>query len=500
MTSNLSEETLRALANLLRARIGLDFPDSRLDDLRKRITPALAELNLDEARLKQNLTFAHFDQTQIETMAKYLTIGETYFFRDPKLFQSLETSILPDLIKRTIAQRRPLRIWTAACSSGEEPYSLAILLHRLVPATQRKLIQILATDINPSALLKARQGRYTSWSFRTTPNTLRQTYFREVGDGHFEIIPELKELVSFKYNNLVDPLPFDLPGGSFHTVQQDMIFCRNVLIYFPTDQIQKVSERLHRCLAPDGLLFVAACEISHMSQTLFESQLGTGVSVLRKRGADAPKTSTPERRLLKTTSSSLNKLMAVSDAEQNLLDGRKLGRRTSTSLHRISLKVNPVLLQATDLAANGKRSEASKLLLKLLEDRKERDPNSIRLLVNCLAGAGEIRAAIDWLDRAIEDDSINQTIYYMKALLLEEIGDLEGALMVLRQCLFLEPKYVMAKFMLSGILAKLDRQEEASVQLNSLLGLLTTMRPETILPDSDGLTVSQVKEFVSLKL
>src|SRR6185369_3291595 len=133
----------------------------------------------------ERLVSGQLDKEQLETLAGHLTIGETYFFREQSSFDILENSILPDLIASRRGRGQRLRIWSAGCSTGEEAYSLAILLSRLIPDQREWQITILATDINSSALGKAVQGVYSDWSFRGVPQWIRQRYFKKTHDGRY---------------------------------------------------------------------------------------------------------------------------------------------------------------------------------------------------------------------------------------------------------------------------------------------------------------------------
>ena len=154
-----------------------------------------------------------------------LTNGETYFFRDRGVFSLLRNTILPELIERNRA-RRSLRIWCAGCSTGEEPFSIALLLDLLLPDSKSWDIAILGTDINEEALAKAAQGIYSTWSFRLMDDDLRDSYFKYEADG-WKIADSLKKMVSFQYGNILEAGRVSLGGrvGDF-----DLLICRNVFI------------------------------------------------------------------------------------------------------------------------------------------------------------------------------------------------------------------------------------------------------------------------------
>src|SRR5690606_353563 len=126
---------------------------------------------------------------RIEILARHLTIGETYFFRDQRHLEVLEEYVFPKLLRSCLADQRPLRIWSAGCCTGEEPYSIAMLLDRIIPQGGQWNATILASDINRSFLQKAAEGVYGEWSFRDTPAWARKQYFKRRKDGRFELLP-----------------------------------------------------------------------------------------------------------------------------------------------------------------------------------------------------------------------------------------------------------------------------------------------------------------------
>ena len=170
---------------------------TRWRDLERGIAAAARESGYAEAQAYIHwLLAAPLSRTQIEWLASHLTVGETYFFRERRNIDVLEQQILPELLRERAQTERHLRIWSAGCCSGEEHYSLAMLLDQLLPDFETWNLTILATDINPQFLRKAAQGDiYGAWSFRDTPGWLRERYFTKRQDGRFEIQPRIRRLV-----------------------------------------------------------------------------------------------------------------------------------------------------------------------------------------------------------------------------------------------------------------------------------------------------------------
>ena len=229
MKQAISKSSLFRISEFISANMGLDFPKDRWPDLERGIKSVSRDFNYKNPEsCIQWILSSPLTKSLIEIIASHLTIGETYFFRNQNIFNALEKQILPELIHSRRKTGRHLRFWSAACASGEEPYSLAILLSKMIPDLKDWNITILATDINPLFLKKASKGVYTKWSFRSTPAWAMCGYFKKIQEGHYQINPRLKKMVRFSYLNLMDDC---YPSMTNNTNAMDVIFCRNVLMY-----------------------------------------------------------------------------------------------------------------------------------------------------------------------------------------------------------------------------------------------------------------------------
>lgn len=231
------------------------------DDKKLSLAISLRMNNLDFSNILtyyQNLNLNN--KTSYEETLKLictLTNKETYFFRNHRLFDCLKQKILPDLIKRKNAQK-VLRIWSAGCSTGEEPYSIAILLFSLLPNWKSWNILILGTDLSENLLEQARLGIYKERAFRSMDIKDREKYFLKQLDGSWLIAPFLQQAVTFQQGNLLfDPFPDQ------HTLlhSMDLIVCQNVFIYFEGSAIQKVVDKYAQTLNQEGYLLTGLGEL-----------------------------------------------------------------------------------------------------------------------------------------------------------------------------------------------------------------------------------------------
>ncbi|MFY9327788.1 MAG: protein-glutamate O-methyltransferase CheR, partial [Georgfuchsia sp.] len=212
--------------------------------------------------------------------------GETYFFRDHGQFDLLRLRLLPELIERR-RDVKTLRLWSAGCSSGEEAYSLAMLLDMLLPQHDDWNISILGSDIDETALVKARQGRYRQWSFRMAPPELKHRYFQHNGD-EWKLIDRIRNMVTFSIVNLIDA-PF--PNAQLQNM--DLILCRNVFIYFNAAAVTAVANKLAATLNQGGYLLTAHTElIGHRVPNLQNKLFPEGV--VYQQIATSPNTVTPK--------------------------------------------------------------------------------------------------------------------------------------------------------------------------------------------------------------
>jgi chemotaxis protein methyltransferase CheR len=238
------------IARLLKERSGLVLMQDKAYLLESRLLPITRRRNL---RSLEELVAAlrRGDDALARAVVEAMTTNESSFFRDIKPFDQFRTFVLPQLMKAR-AQNRALRVWSAACSSGQEPYSLAMILTEEKAKMASWQVEILATDLSTEILEKAQAGLYSQFEVqRGLPIQLLVKYFRQQGEN-WVIDPSIRSMVKYRVVNLLDEVT--------HLGQFDVIFCRNVLIYFDMVTKTKVLERLSRVLRPDGYLFLGGAE------------------------------------------------------------------------------------------------------------------------------------------------------------------------------------------------------------------------------------------------
>jgi chemotaxis protein methyltransferase CheR len=251
----LSDETFVLFQQLILREMGIRMRSSKKILVANRLRRRLAALKLPSyEHYYRFLTRSGEAQEEIANFVGAISTNETYFYRGENQFTALREQVLPRLIRSTVERTKRLSIWSAGSSSGEEPYTIYMVAEEALRALRwAGELAIVATDISREMIAAARLGEYSGRSFRALPPRYLQAYFEDLGGGRFRIREQVKAHVKFQVHNLMRDEP---PGGRF-----DVIFCRNVLIYFdrPT-QTRLVDEKFAPVLAPDGYLFVGNSE------------------------------------------------------------------------------------------------------------------------------------------------------------------------------------------------------------------------------------------------
>jgi len=249
---DLPDDVFRLLRDNIYKRTGMWFNDSSKYLLQKRLSPRAKELNFDS--FQKYHYFLQYDpraDAEFDQIYDLVTTNETYFFREPAQLAAFIEEIVPDILARKPVKK--VRIWSAGCSSGEEPYSIAMLLEEARYYTQAAF-EIFASDINQQVLAKARKGHYRESAFRATNAALRDKYFTREADGSFKIKDEVRNRVSFGRLNLYDEARVSLLG------HLDVIFCRNVIIYFDDLSKKVVVSNFYNRLTESGYLLLGHSE------------------------------------------------------------------------------------------------------------------------------------------------------------------------------------------------------------------------------------------------
>ena len=466
---------LSNLSDFLAAQMGLHFPRDRWGDLERGIAAAASEFGVaDVESCIHWLMSAPLTRNQVEILAGHLTVGETYFFREKRSFEVIEEHILPELLRARGEAGSPLRIWSAGCCTGEEPYSIAILLDRLLPEAATRNITILATDINPRFVRKAAEGIYGEWSFRETPASIRERYFNHRKDGRFEIKPHIRKRVTLSYLNLAGDV---YPSLWNNTNAMDVIFCRNVLMYFGAEQARQVVAKLRRSLVDGGWLITSPAETSGALFSEFEAVEFPGVFFYRRTAGGAPRTVVAGQRVpvVNVAPTSLR-------AEESIVPPESPGIDAMRSVPLGEMLHQLFRAQETEpVAAEVQEPDESAML---------------RHRARTCANQGRLAEAMDWCERAIASDKLNPASHYLLATIQQEQGQGDAAAQSLKRALYLDPEFVLAHFALGNHCLSQGRHRYADRHFGNVLALLQVRPHAEIVPESEGLTAGRLVEII----
>jgi chemotaxis protein methyltransferase CheR len=473
------------LSEFVAEQTGLNFPPERRADLERGLVAAAAEFGFaDTISCAEWLLSTALSRPQLNILASHLTIGETYFFRERETFDALAQHILPELIRSRRGRDQRLRLWSAACSTGEEPYSLAILVQRLLPDWSDWHIRILATDINERFLQRAAAGVYGEWSFRQSPTGLKEQYFTRNAEGRFAVASQIKDCVSFAQLNLAGDT---FPSLATDTNAMDVILCRNVMIYFTPAHTRKLIANLRHALMDEAWLAVSPSECS---QDLFAGFTAVNFpgSVLYRKGRSDPVRLPVGRAPAAPVSPGVAELPALAP----------LPVATAAVAAAVVTLPDP-MVEAELLYGQGRYAEVTQLLLASLADGSREEPRKFSLLTRALANQGQLAEALTWSQRWIAADKVDCAAHYLHAMILEELGEREAARRSLNRAIYLQPDFALAHFAL-GNLARAQGGSEANRHFENALHLLRACPPDQPLPESDGMGAGRLMEIIATVL
>ena len=487
-------------------RLGLHFPPERQPEIARMLSLGAQKFGFADAlACAQWLLSSAPTDEQMGILAGYLTVGETYFFREREVFDQLETTILPALLRGHCGAAQRLRIWCAACASGEEAYSLAILLDQCLPQRAQWDVTILATDVNAAALQKARQGIYREWSFRQAPPGFKERYFKPLNPGEFEIAAHLKEMVQFVELNLAaQTYPARLtPAGGM-----DLILCRNVLMYFTPLQALQTAARLYQALHPAGWLITGQAELSASIFGAFQPlHLGDTVAYRRQEGTED---SILKWQLKRAAAARFGETTGLADGvepggmalipEPAVPGSPRLAAAEPVEV-RAAFQPSPAAGAAADLWAGLKTQPAQALVGEaLVRQALVRQALVGQALGRQIGRAAQpLAAAVEECQQALASNPLDPALHYQLAALSIEQGAEEKAIQALRNALFLAPDFVMAYVSWGELAERAGRPDEAARHFANAVRLLQALPLTETVAASAGQTARNLLETLRRK-
>jgi chemotaxis protein methyltransferase CheR len=452
----LSDDEFTTLADLLYRTAGLAFDDSRRESLAFSVHERMRAAGCADVASYLALVAGGKGADERQALLDEVTIPETHFFRNPPQIRALRKYVLPELLKQAASTKR-LRIWSAGCSTGEEPYTIAMLLRELLPGSSGWDIKVLASDISTRALAAARRGRYSDRAFvMTDPVDLQRFFVLDTEAGCYEVRQELKDLVEFRHHNLVTEPPPAQAG------ELDLLLCRNVTIYFDRDTTRSLMQRFHMSLRDGGYLFLGHAEtLWQISDAFALVPLGDAFVYRRPGSGGERRTVLPDRR--------------TEDEPRPT----KADRRRNVDDRRASVppRPRPVLPAAAPPSPPAPAAPTTV------------DP---LLAVRAAAESGRYAEAADLAAEVTTADPLRQEAYYLHGLALTTMGRDADALVVLRKAVYLAPEDGFAHFLLAGALERLDEPAAAVRCYRAAASTLGARPLDAVAPELGGRSVAEL--------
>ena len=480
-TRLLREELIESFNRLITKQTGIVIREQDRDlfceKICLRIKATKATFPEDYYQLLEANTLKSYQEW--EKLIVLLTNNESYFFRDKGQLNLLKNQIFPDLIKRRQAQKT-IRICSAGCSTGQEPYTLAVLLKELLPDFQQWNLLILGVDLDRQAIEEAARGIYEPWSFRGVDEDIKQRYFQKI-DNQYHLNPEIKKLVKFQTVNLVQDL---FPQSQSELREMDLILCRNVFIYFESSAIAKVLDKIYQTLQPSGYFLTGHTELSAQNLSQFDKVIFPESIVYQRPSERKAQPETINKQNLGTT----EKKRAIAVPTKPVISYKKTTEASPKKSSESTLNTNNIAASDTPKTVLQEPSvleifievesllsqEKYELALEQIQKALKIDSKNFKahyFLAQIHANLGQYEQAIQSCQQALKIDSFAVSPYYLLAKIAEEQGNIEEAKRILKQIIYLEPNSVSAYLDLShiynqeGDLKRANKMQESAINL-----------------------------------
>lgn len=454
-------------------RLGLNVEEARLGVLQNVLARRAKEYREPSARYLDALESTP-QRDELRALARELTVTETYFFRNPDQFRAFAELVVPERLAARAGERR-LNVLSAGCASGEEPYSLAILLRE--QAIDPSELTLRAFDVNPGMLAKAERATYSAWALRETPSALERRWFVRQG-AEFALKDAIRSLPEFYEGNLTHE-----DARIWTPATYDVVFCRNVIMYLTPQAAEEAVARITRALVPGGYLFLGHAETLRGLSHDYHLCYTHGTFYYRRRDA----AHAGERRAAATNQQAAARVPTWADTWVETV------QRASTRIELLTRSAQPsesaAVAAATSADVSATRaSDAMDLgvaLDLLKEERYEAalgllgdlhgaaaDPDALLLRAVLLTHAGQLAAAASTCGELLAIDALNTGAHYVLALCCEGEGERQRAMDHDRMAVYLDPTFAMPRVHLGLMARRANDRETARRELSQALMLL----------------------------
>ena len=451
---SLSSSDVDRFRGIVASRLGLHFDDSGLGQLAevlgRRVKALGQECGVYLAHMESRLA----PRGELGALASELTVGETYFFRNPDHFRALAEIAVPARMRAQHGTRR-LQVLSAGCASGEEAYTLAIVLRESVDLSWQ--LSIRAVDINPAMIEKARRARYTAWALRATDAGIQRRWFKQE-DREFALDPAVSKAVVFEERNLTED-----DADLWKPESYDFVFCRNVLMYLEPAAAQAIVKRIARSLVPGGYLFLGHAETLRGLSQDFHLEHTHATFYYRRKTTQESGEESQEGVCEGTTASQLPPLSALVEGADTWVDAIRSSSDRIRELTRASTeppapgpaaseKEGWDLGRSLELLQKERFSDAWDSV-QTLPPESARDPEVLLLRAVLLTHSGRLEGAEAVCRELFAIDEFNSGAHYLLALCREGVGDRTGAVEQDQIAVYLDPSFAMPRLHL-GLIAR----------------------------------------------
>lgn len=487
-----SPRLLDALSHKVHQHLGMDFSGARQTELLRRLSGLAQTQGLDDLdSWLTDLAFADWNASQIQTLVPAFSVGETYFRRDAEAFDWLvEHHLKPLLARRRSEGHRHLRLWSAACCTGEEAYGLLFLIDSLLGTEGDSwTVELLATDINEEFLVQARAGIYGRKAFRGDDAAYRQRYFEPHG-SRWRVRAAWRGRIRFARFNLADGRQAcPMPGA-------DLILCRNVLMYFSAARAASSLRRLLAGMDQHGVLMLTSVEAGIATQAGLSGRIAGSNYALSKQAATAAK-----RVATQQARTAFRPNLDVPSAPRQPLPTRSSQPKTAVPVRLEALENNtgskpadPLTVAEQTLAA-GQTLAAREALQTYLQSPDL--PPALRrraclLIARSWANEQNVKSANRCLQEALATGISSSESYWLQALLEQQCGNNPAAIQALQKALYLEPGFILAYFLQARLLKADHRVQASRKALQVCRQLLAERDDDYPVPHADGMSAAQL--------
>ncbi|MFQ5597644.1 MAG: CheR family methyltransferase [Nitrospiria bacterium] len=506
--SSLTRNNLLTFRDFIQSRTGLFFPETKFFSIERIIESSYQNSPVSE--FDDYILYLHSipGRNHLKKLISLLTTNETYFFREKSHFDMLENHLLPELIARGNTTSKEISIWCAGCSTGEEPYSIAIQLKRLIRNINEWKIEIIASDIDEHALQKGMEGNYGPWSFRGMERRVIRNSFSKIND-RYKINDEFRSLVTFKTHNMISQHP-PVPNNTQHTF--DIIICRNVTIYFEKKTTTELASKFFNVLREGGYLIVGHAEHSAEIFCMFKTRAFPDAIVYQKEEKDQDPSKSEIPLYSNPPLSEKNKQYPAL-RDNGHPKSRQSGRKPKDLLTEIINRkpAGPPKPSLTKYVKQRKTSseessifnEAMGYFLKknyeLAIDRFLRivhinasNARACWMLAHMASNRGYFEEAIAWSNRCIKIDPLFKEAYYTLSIVYLAMKKFDEALRSIKKAVYIDQNFILGHFVMGNIYHLMNRPAQGGKCIQTVKDLLASKTDDEVIFETEHLTVGDL--------